>query len=283
MDKRKVKSLILESANNILDEETVEKLVVLNEEFINEKVKEYKEEVETLKEEIEKNEQHFTAELKEAAEKVIELETALIEAQEELEDSEDEDGEEENEEELKEAVERIIELEIALMEKEESDDEEEAEDEDYDEEEDDESDDDEEEDEDEDDEDEDDEDEDEDDEKEELKEEIELLKHELAYVKKMGVLVEMLNDDTTLSDNQKDIVVANATKLEMETLTQFEDEVRAIIKDIKTKGKLYESYKKDSFNGDLLLEESKVVKVAPLMKESKGTTNVPFIDYSGLI
>jgi hypothetical protein len=99
----------------------------------------------------------------------------------------------------------------------------------------------------------------------------------------MGVLVEMLNDDTTLSDNQKDIVVANATKLEMETLTQFEDEVRAIIKDIKTKGKLYESYKKDSFNGDLLLEESKVVKVAPLMKESKGTTNVPFIDYSGLI
>ena len=271
MDKRKVKSLILESANNILDEETVEKLVVLNEEFINEKVKEYKEEVETLKEEIEKNEQHFTAELKEAAEKVIELETALIEAQEELEDSEDEDddSEEENEEELKEAVERIIELEIALMEKEESDDEEEDDeesDDDDDEEEDEESDDDKE----------------DDDEKEELKEEIELLKHELAYVKKMGVLVEMLNDDTTLSDNQKDIVVANATKLEMETLTQFEDEVRAIIKDIKTKGKLYESYKKDSFNGDLLIE-SKVVKVAPLMKESKGTTNVPFIDYSGLI
>ena len=270
MDKRKVKSLILESANNILDEETVEKLVVLNEEFINEKVKEYKEEVETLKEEIEKNEQHFTAELKEAAEKVIELETALIEAQEELEDSEDEDGEEENEEELKEAVERIIELEIALMEKEESDDDED----DYD---------DEEEDEEESDDDDDEEEDDDDDEKEELKEEIELLKHELAYVKKMGVLVEMLNDDTTLSDNQKDIVVANATKLEMETLTQFEDEVRAIIKDIKTKGKLYESYKKDSFNGDLLLEESKVVKVAPLMKESKGTTNVPFIDYSGLI
>ena len=275
MDKRKVKSLILESANNILDEETVEKLVVLNEEFINEKVKEYKEEVETLKEEIEKNEQHFTAELKEAAEKVIELETALIEAQEELEDSEDEDddSEEENEEELKEAVERIIELEIALMEKEEDDEDDEDEDDDYD---------DEEEDEDESDDD-DDEDEDDDDEKEELKEEIELLKHELAYVKKMGVLVEMLNDDATLSDNQKDIVVANATKLEMETLTQFEDEVRAIIKDIKTKGKLYESYKKDSFNGDLLLEESKVVKVAPLMKESKGTTNVPFIDYSGLI
>jgi hypothetical protein len=279
MDKRKVKSLILESANNILDEETVEKLVVLNEEFINEKVKEFKEEVETLKEEIEKNEQHFTAELKEAAEKVIELETALIEAQEELEDSEDEDDdEEENEEELKEAVERIIELEIALMEKEESDDEEED-DEDDEEEDDEEEDDEEVDDEEEDDEEED----DEEDEKEELKEEIELLKHELAYVKKMGVLVEMLNDDTTLSDNQKDIVVANATKLEMETLTQFEDEVRAIIKDIKTKGKLYESYKKDSFNGDLLLEESKVVKVAPLMKESKGTTNVPFIDYSGLI
>jgi len=274
MDKRKVKSLILESANNILDEETVEKLVVLNEEFINEKVKEYKEEVETLKEEIEKNEQHFTAELKEAAEKVIELETALIEAQEELEDSEDEDDdEEENEEELKEAVERIIELEIALMEKEESDDDEDDEDDDYD---------DEEEDEEESDDDDDEEEDDDDDEKEELKEEIELLKHELAYVKKMGVLVEMLNDDTTLSDNQKDIVVANATKLEMETLTQFEDEVRAIIKDIKTKGKLYESYKKDSFNGDLLIE-SKVVKVAPLMKESKGTTNVPFIDYSGLI
>lgn len=279
MDRKKVKNLILESADNILDEATVEKLVLLNEEFIeqrvDEKTQEYKETIDLLESTIEENQEKYEAELQEAVNTLIEKELEQEDSEDEEEDDEDEDSE--AEEELKEAVNRIIELEILLIEKEEQED-----DEDDDEDEDDESDD-----EDDDEEQEDDDEDDEDEEKEELKEQVQILTAELEYVKKMGILVEMLNNDNTLSDNQKDLVISNATKLEMETLTQFEDEVREIMKQIKTKGKLYES-KQNKYSDDdeeVLITEStkKVVKVAPLMKESKASIEPTFIDYSGLL
>ena len=212
---------------------------------------------------MEENKEKYEEEIQEAV-------NTLIEKELEKEESDDE--------ELKEAVNRIIELEILLIEKEEQEDDDDDEDDE------DESDDEDEDDEDEsDDEDEDDEDE----EKEELKEQVQILTAELEYVKKMGILVEMLNNDVTLSDNQKDLVISNATKLEMKTLTQFEDEVREIMKQIKTKGKLYES-KQNKYSDDdeeVLITEStkKVVKVAPLMKESKASIEPIFIDYSGLL
>ena len=267
MDRKKVKNLILESADNILDEATVEKLVLLNEEFIeqrvDEKTQEYKEKIDLLESTIEENQEKYEAELQEAVNTLIEKEL------EQEDDDDDEDEDSEAEEELKEAVNRIIELEILLIEKEEQEDDDEDEDEDDEDESDDEDED------------------DEDEEKEELKEQVQILTAELEYVKKMGILVEMLNNDVTLSDNQKDLVISNATKLEMETLTQFEDEVREIMKQIKTKGKLYESKqnKYSDDNEEVLITEStkKVVKVAPLMKESKASIEPTFIDYSGLL